>query len=129
MYCRSSISDVRSVRTYVTGQGAPSENALASITFPDGTHQFFQYDAQGRLIKQSRDGGAEAVVYSYDTEGGITVTDAAGGKSTYFLNEFEQVAKYEDPFGHFTVFTFDANHNLTQETGPDGITSTFTTDA
>jgi RHS repeat-associated protein len=115
--------------TYVTGQGLPSENALASITFPDGTHLNFQYDAQGRLIGQSRDGGAEAVSYSYDTEGGVTVTDAKGGSSTYFLNEFGQVGKYQDPFGHFTTFSYDTNHNLAKEVGPGGITTTFSTDA
>jgi RHS repeat-associated protein len=115
--------------TYVTGQGAPREHALQGITFPDGSHLFFQYDVQGRLISQRRDSGAETVTYAYDTEGGVTVTDAAGGRSTYFLNEFEQVGKYEDPFGHFTTFTYGADHNLTRETGPDGITSTFTADA
>src|SRR5262249_46230376 len=40
--------------TYVTGQGIAEQNALASITFPGGTHQYFRYDAQGRLIEQSQ---------------------------------------------------------------------------
>jgi RHS repeat-associated protein len=115
---------------YVPGQGAPGSFGLASITYPDGSQTLFAYDARGRLTQQEADqGGDEKVTYSYDGEGGISVTDAGGGTSTYFVNEFEQVGAYEDPLGHFTHFTYDANHNLIKETDPDGITSTFTTDA
>ncbi|HEV2984976.1 MAG TPA: DUF6531 domain-containing protein, partial [Vicinamibacterales bacterium] len=32
--------------TYVSGQGAAEEHALASIAFPDGTHRYFAYDGQ-----------------------------------------------------------------------------------
>jgi RHS repeat-associated protein len=113
--------------TYVPGQGAPDSYALASITYPDGSQTLFSYDAQGRLTSQEADqAGDQKVTYAYDGEGGISVTDAGGGTSTYFVNEFEQVGAYEDPLGHFTHFVYDANHNLVQETGPDGITSTFT---
>ncbi len=45
--------------TYVTGQSAAQDNALASITYADGTAIDFAYDSQGRLIDQHSNGGAE----------------------------------------------------------------------
>jgi RHS repeat-associated protein len=115
--------------TYVTGQGAQSQYALGSITYPDSTLEYFTYNSQGQLTSQSADGGAEMLTYSYDGEGGVSVKDADGGTSTYFLNQFEQVAKYEDPLGNFTDYAYDANNNLVQETGPDGVTTTFANNA
>jgi RHS repeat-associated protein len=116
--------------TYVTDQGAPRQYALVSITRPDGSQTLFNYDAQGRLVSQEADlAGDEKVTYAYDGEGGISVTDAGGGTSTYFVNEYEQIGAYEDPLGRFTHFIYDANHNLINETGPDGITTTFTKNA
>ena len=45
--------------TYSIGNGAATEHALTSIQFPDGTHQYYTYDALGRLASTSRDGNAE----------------------------------------------------------------------
>src|SRR5262249_51121051 len=36
-------------------------HALASITFLDGTHLFFDYDSKGRLVRQRGDGDAETL--------------------------------------------------------------------
>src|SRR5262249_23052276 len=44
--------------TYVSGQGAASEHALASVTNPDGSEIDFTYDGQGRLASRSANGGA-----------------------------------------------------------------------
>ena len=66
--------------TYITGQGAAQEHAVQSITYPDGTHRYFEYDSKGRLTKESRDGGAETIAYAYDATGEVTVTDALGNK-------------------------------------------------
>jgi YD repeat-containing protein len=45
--------------------GGVANNALAEITNPDGTHEYFQYDAQGRLSEQYGDNGAGLITYSY----------------------------------------------------------------
>src|SRR5262249_11093050 len=49
-----SVTDETGTTTYdyVTAQGAAREHALQSIAFPDGTHVFFTYNAQGRLQSQ-----------------------------------------------------------------------------
>src|SRR5262249_23355573 len=70
--------------TYVTGQGAAREHALSSIAYSDNTHLFFTYDAQGRVSGQGRDGGALATTLAYFPAGGYSITDARGGKTTYF---------------------------------------------
>ncbi len=68
--------------TYVTGQGAPSENALASIAFSDNTHRFFIYDTEGRLINQHGDNNQEGQTYSYGSAGGFTITNANNHATT-----------------------------------------------
>lgn len=100
--------------TYVTGHGIAQENALASITFPDGTHHFFSYDSQGRLVSTSRDGGAEPMQYAYTSPGGVTRTDAAGDTTTRFYNEFGSLVTMVDPLGNTTQDKYNANQNLTQ---------------
>ena len=48
--------------TYVTGQSAAEQYALASITNPDGTQQFLTYNSEGRkLTNQSAADNAEEV--------------------------------------------------------------------
>ncbi len=69
------------------------------------------------------------VTYSYNGEGGVSVTNADGATATYFLNESDQVARFVDPLGNITNYTYDANNNLIQETGPGGVTTTFTNNA
>ena len=61
---------------YVSGQSPAQNNALASITYPDGSHEYFSYDAQGRLIDQHADGGAGDAQYSYVGLSGYSTTNA-----------------------------------------------------
>src|SRR5262249_21790529 len=44
---------------YTSEVSGPRANALTSIGFPAGTHLFFEYDSNGRLARQERDGGTE----------------------------------------------------------------------
>jgi RHS repeat-associated protein len=115
--------------TYVTGQGAQSENAVQSITFPGGTHEYFTYDSRGRLIETTADGGADPVTYSYDGAGGITTTDGLGDSTTECLNEFGNPGMVEDALGNVTRYFYDADQNLTEVIYPNGSTSSTTYDA
>jgi YD repeat-containing protein len=47
--------------SYDLGTDPASANALLSVANPAGTHEFFAYDAQGRLSDTHRDGGAEDI--------------------------------------------------------------------
>jgi RHS repeat-associated protein len=108
--------------TYITGQGIAQEHALASITFPDGTHEYFSYDGQGRLVGTSRDGGADPVQYAYTSPGGVTMTDASGASTTLLFNEFGSLQMVIDPLGHTIQSQYDASQNLTQITTGAGTT-------
>jgi RHS repeat-associated protein len=102
--------------TYVTGQNITQDNALASITFPDSTHQYFSYDSQGRLIETSRDGNAEPIQYAYTSPGGITMTDASGAMTTMLFNEYASLVMETDPLGNTVQAEYNANQNLTRFT-------------
>ena len=71
---------------YVSGQGPAREHALSEIAFPDGSHRYLAYDAQGRIASTSADGGAEVVQFSYDSAGTVTVTDAVGDSNQFLFD-------------------------------------------
>jgi RHS repeat-associated protein len=114
--------------TYVSGQGAASENAIASITLPNGTSQFFTYDAQGRLTHQNLDGGADPLDYGYDISGAFTVTDGAGAVTHYFPNDLGDIARVIDPLGHATSNSYDASDRVASVVDPAGNRFTITHD-
>lgn len=114
---------------YVTGQGAAREHALATVTYPGGTHEYFGYDPRGRLITVNRDGGAEAVNFAYDTAGTVFVTDTFTNQSKLFFDQRGLLAKVENPLKNNARFSFDKNFNLTSLQGPDGKSSALTLDA
>ncbi|MBE9174320.1 hypothetical protein IQ225_01405, partial [Synechocystis salina LEGE 06155] len=104
--------------TYVTDAG-PAKNAISSITSPDGSKVQWQYDDQGRVSRQSLNGGEQVVSYSYDSTGGITVTDANGAITKTFVNDRGQLAKVVDPLNRSLLYRYDDQGNLTQLVGPD----------
>jgi RHS repeat-associated protein len=116
--------------SYDLGTNIDRKHALLSITSPDGTHLFFDYDDQGRLIGQHKDGGAEAISYAYDVgPGGFRTIDATGASTTSLLNDAGQTAQIIDPLGRVTRFGYDANFNLVTVVAPTGITSTYQYDS
>jgi RHS repeat-associated protein len=116
--------------TYDTGSNIDSRHALLSVTNPDGTHLYFTYDDQGRLIGQQKDGGAEAISYAYDVgPGGYRSIDATGASTTVLLNDAGQPAEVINPLNRITQFAYDANYNLVQVVAPTGITSTYRYDS
>ncbi|MFA6133899.1 MAG: CARDB domain-containing protein [Phycisphaerae bacterium] len=118
-------ADGTTVYTYSAATSGPAAHAIVSIAYPGGTHDYFDYDAQGRLTREYRDGGAEAVSYAYDTANGLYVTDAAGATTTMFYNDSGQVAQTHDALGRITRFTYDTNHNLTRLSAPSGVTYSY----
>ena len=75
---------------YITNSTPQQDNAVASVTLPDGVTESFTYDSQGRLIGTSENGGALPETLSYDL-GEVTVTDALGDTSTVWLNQLGQM--------------------------------------
>ncbi|MBD2413823.1 hypothetical protein FACHB389_24300 [Nostoc calcicola FACHB-389] len=114
--------------TYDSSNTGATAYALRSITFPNSTHNYFDYDAQGRLIKQNLDGNAEAVTYSYDAAGGITVTDTTGGSTKLFINDSGLIGQSQDALGRVTQYRYDENGNVVRIIAPGNTLSAFTYD-
>ena len=113
--------DGSSVSYGYENSGTPArQHALLSIAFPGNTHQYFDWDANGRLSKISRDGGAEPVSFSYGDAGEVCVRDAFGNTSRYFLNQNGVLVRAEDPQGHEINLKYDLDYNLVGVIDPAG---------
>jgi RHS repeat-associated protein len=110
--------------SYNTTPGSPSQNSLASITFPDGTHSYLNYDDEGRLASTSADGGAEPETLTY-TYGQVGVTNGVGGTTNYYYNENGQLATAEDPVGRTVFYDYDSSFNLSKVTNDTGASATY----
>ena len=114
--------------TYITNSSPAQDNALAEIAYSDNTHIYFTYDADGRLIDQHRDGGAENEQFGYLTPGGYITTDGDGNQTTVYFNLFGAVAETIDPLGNVMRSYYDSNLNLIKVIGPGGVTFSDTYD-
>ncbi|MEG4344248.1 RHS repeat-associated core domain-containing protein [Microcoleus sp. A003_D6] len=119
-----SITDPQGTTSYTYN----AAKALTSVTFADGTQTFYDYDAQGRVIKQSLNGGAEAITFEYDSAGGVTASDTTGAKTKLQLNDLGQIGQLQDALGRNLQFKYDADGNLIQQIAPGNISSNFTYD-
>jgi RHS repeat-associated protein len=98
---------------------------IASIAYPDGTHRFYTYDSVGRLAGSHRDDNAEAITYTYNSDGSTTATDALGHPTTTASNQAGLPAVVTDPFGSVVRLKYDAENKLTGTLGPLGDSSSF----
>jgi RHS repeat-associated protein len=103
---------------YNTTLGSVQENALTGMTYPDGTHHYFEYDAAGRLAAEFDDGGSGRIEYSYDGAGHVAVTDALGNETNLFYDANGKVAQVQDALGRATQLQHDAVGDLTQAVTP-----------
>ena len=77
----------------------------------------------------SRDGGAEAVTFSFDNAGLVTATDADGNTSKFYLDHRGLLAKVENPQGSTVRLNYDDQFNLTAITDPAGRSHAYAYDA
>ncbi|MBM4460396.1 MAG: DUF11 domain-containing protein [Chloroflexi bacterium] len=106
--------------SYVPATGGPANHALQTITYPDGTHQYYAYDGRGRLAAQWRDNNTERVEFTYDAQGAVWVKDASNAVSKLDLGALGQPLEVQDPLGNRGRFQYDQAFNLTRLTKPDG---------
>ncbi len=135
--------------TYTADASGPRAHALVSITNPDGTHVFYDYDTQGRLKTTQLDGGAQALTYSYDVAS-MRITDAQNNSQTLKFDDAGRIIRTNGPQGQvglaqFNVngqvaavaevggggatFGYDAAGNTNQSTDPTGASQTLAYDA
>lgn len=114
---------------YSMGVSAQAEHALTQIEFPGGRHQFFSYDTQGRLASVSRDGGAEAITFTYGRSGLVNITNAVGKTWGYYRDQYGRVVRIVDPNGNERRANFDDEFHLASRTDPAGLSHRYTYDA
>ncbi len=114
--------------TYDPGATATLAHALTAIAYPGGTHRYFGYGSNGRLISTSRDGGAENWTLNYEGPGLVGITDGTGNQTNCYFDHRGLLVKETDPLGNTVRMDFDPVYNLTQITDPTGSVSDFTYD-
>ena len=114
---------------YETAGTLQQRHALLSVEYPDATHNYFTYDSHGRLIETHRDGGAEAVTYSYDSAGTVTVEDATSRQVILYFGLGGKLVRMRDGEGNAIGLGYDGNYQLTQMTGPGGEGYAYSYDA
>ena len=115
--------------TYLAGQGATKEHALAEIAFSDNTHIFFNYDAQGRLLDEQRDSVAGvpqgAFSFSYGSVASFVRTNSVGDQSEIFFDDEGNARRIIDARGNISQFVYNDRDLLQKEIFPDGTTNTY----
>jgi RHS repeat-associated protein len=138
---------------YTPEANGPHAHAITSISYPDGTHLFFDYDNRGRLVSQQQDGGANAISFTYDIAN-YRVRDALGNSTFVFYDDVgrtalrvdgvgpkvgdagpvtsmgyddvtNRLAQIQPPDGPPVTFGYDGRGNQTQVTDPQGQTQNF----
>jgi RHS repeat-associated protein len=114
--------------TYTTDSSGPRAHSLASITNPDGSHLFLDYDIAGRQDRQARDRGAETVTFAYGANS-YSATDALGNATTVLYDDLGRVAVVRDPLGRVQGFAYDSANHPVAEAVAGGGEATFAYDA
>ncbi len=105
--------------------GSPADHALTSITHPDGSHTFFQYDGLGRPAGVSRDGGAEPVTWTYPALGHTTTSLASGAVATTLRDEYGRPGATLWADGTASTLAWDGDGHVTRvENGAGALTDT-----
>jgi len=93
---------------------------IASVTYSDGSHTYFQYDSVGRLIGQNNDGGTQSRTITYNGDGSVSLADANGQSSTFMLNASGSTLSLLDPLGNMHHLQYDPEGKLLSALGPLG---------
>jgi len=101
---------------------------LTRITYPDGTHEDYAYDAQGNVLTRTDRLGKEWH-NTYNERGQVlTITNPNGGVITYTYNADGTLASSTDTDLGITTYAYDAYKRLSTITYPGGATMHFTYD-
>jgi RHS repeat-associated protein len=114
--------------TYSSGLSAAENGALTEVASPGGTHIYYEYDTQGRLIDRHLDNDLENQTWSYLTPGGYITADALGNATTVYYNLYGVSSETIDPLGNVTRYYYDNNLQLIKTISPGGVVNSYTYD-
>ena len=100
---------------------------VTQVTYGDGTKVNYDYDTAGRLqqVIYGEGGEALAYTYSYDSNGGVTVTDSNGATIQQLRNDEGQISQTIDPIGRTTNYSYDEDGNLSNIDGELDFSASF----
>ncbi len=118
------------VSYYVNGVAA---GLPESITDPEGRVSSFQYDAAGRMTRQTLPGGRE-VAFAYDENGNLaSLTPPGRAAHVFTYSSLDAPASYSPPAAGLpnaaTTYAYNLDRQLTSVTRPDGQQIVFGTDS
>ncbi|QJB44053.1 putative Ig domain-containing protein [Dolichospermum flos-aquae] len=106
--------------TYDTGNIAAKKYSLLSVKSDLGYERTFEYDNQGRLTKEFSNEQTQTLTYSYDSTGGVTITDSTGASQTILLDDRGNGGQIRGVNNQNLIFNYDADGNLIGATLPNG---------
>ncbi len=106
--------------TYDTGNIAAKKYSLLSVKSDLGYERTFEYDNQGRLTKEFSNEQTQSLTYSYDSTGGVTITDSTGASQTILLDDRGNGGQIRGVNNQNLIFNYDADGNLIGATLPNG---------
>ena len=115
--------------TYDTGNIAAKKYSLLSVKSDLGYQRTFEYDNQGRLAKEFSNGETQSLTYSYDSTGGVTITDSTGASQTVLLDDRGNSGQIRGVNNQNLLFRYDADGNLIGATLPNGSQTGYSYDA
>lgn len=91
----------------------------------------YEYDDQGRLVKQTGNCCGYNVQFEYDEDNNVTRRiDANGNATTFVYDDFGNLLQETDPLGHTMSWTYEYTyHQVVSETDRNGNTATYNYDS
>jgi RHS repeat-associated protein len=114
--------------TYDIGTVAAKKHSLLSVKSDLGYERTFEYDNQGRLTKEFSNEQTQSLTYSYDSTGGVTITDSKGASQTILLDDRGNGGQIRGVNNQNLIFSYDADGNLIGATLPNGSKTGYTYD-
>ena len=112
----------RSEYSYLGNENASRQYALGEIQFPDGSHQYFEYDSRGRLTEFSRDEEVNRVRLQYDSDGRIVLNEGEADTRSFFVDHRGRMRRLVNAEGSVVNVEYNAMDRIAKITGPDGLT-------
>ncbi|HXR47355.1 MAG TPA: RHS repeat-associated core domain-containing protein [Candidatus Limnocylindrales bacterium] len=117
----SQYSDGRTATYTYNTTGTPGQlHALTGVASSCCNWRYFSYDPLGRLVGTYLGGNAEALTFTYDIGGKVTVTDGIGNATKFYYDHRGLLAKTEDALGNAVHLAFDDSYNLVSIMDPTG---------
>ncbi|MEG3916398.1 Calx-beta domain-containing protein [Microcoleus sp. w2-18bC1] len=106
--------------SYDTGDIAAKKHSLLSVSSDLDYQRSFEYDDRGRLTEEFSNEQSQSLTYSYDSVGGVTVTDSTGASQTLLLDDRSNPGQIRGVNNQNLLFRYDADGNLIGATLPNG---------